>query len=263
VKLIHSDSKLKYWGIGDDIIPVLEEVNSNIGAFLAILHYYKTNQKPDASCILFKAERLASLLTIIENCRASDHTFKYLSMIRDPRGVYESQKRTRIPQTGRLMSRHPVYTAIYWNHYIKALLTNCSQVDCYQILYHEFIRKMDEALISLSAFLALDLTDITPGHGDLEDRLPDGQRDIHPGIADVPRQEKIEQWRKDLNMEEICLIERICKRYFGEFGFVATRSDDNIRGITFKIKYYTFLYQAIQLARKARFHTKRVFKLAE
>jgi hypothetical protein len=263
VKLIHSDSKLKYWGIGDDIFHILEEVKNNIGAFLAILHYYKTNQKPDASCILFKAERLASLLTIIENCRASDHTFKYLSMIRDPRGLYESQKRTRNPQTGRPMSRHPVYTAIYWNHYIKALLTNCSQVDCYQLFFYDFIRKMHEELISLSTFLGLNLKDISPGNGDLADRLPDGQRDIHSGIADGPRQEKIEQWRKELSLEEICLIERICKRYFGEIGFVATRSDYNIRGMTFKIKYYTFLYLAIQLTRKARFHMKRVFKLAE
>ena len=112
-KLIHADSKLKYWGIGDDIFNVLEEVNSNIAVFLAFLQYYQLNQKPEASFILFKAERLADLIPVIEDSRISGNTFKYISMIRDPRGVYESQKRTQVPGTGRSMSSNPVFTAIF------------------------------------------------------------------------------------------------------------------------------------------------------
>ena len=60
----------------------------------------------------------------------------------------------------------------------------------------------------------------------------------------------------------ISLIEQKCRRYFGVFGYVVSRTDHNLPGIMFKLNYYTCMYQAIQLTRKARFHTKRIFKLA-
>ncbi|MCK4854752.1 MAG: hypothetical protein KAT31_10830 [Bacteroidales bacterium] len=262
VKLIQSDSKLKYWGVGDDIFNILEDADSNIVAFLAFLHYYQLNQKPEASCILFKAERLADLFSAIENSRGSGNTFKYLSIIRDPRGVYESQRRTQVPGTGRSMSSNPVYTAIYWNHHIRAILKCRKHIDCYQILYNDFIWKMDEVIRTLSIYLGLDLKGITAVEGDLSERLPDSHRLIHQTISDIPLQEKIDEWRKELNQEEISLIERKCKRYFGEFGFVASRTDHYVPAITCKMNYYSGLYQTVQNIRKARFHLKRIFKLA-
>lgn len=262
VKLIQSDSKLRYWGIGDDIYTVLEEVDSNISAFLAFLHYYQLNQKPEASCILFKAERLADLFSAIENSRGSGNTFKYLSIIRDPRGVYESQRRTQVPGTGRSMSSNPVYTAIYWNHHIRAILKCRKHVDCCQILYNDFIWKMDEVISALSIYMGLDLKGITAAEGDLSERLPDNHRQIHLTISDIPLQEKIDKWQQELNQEEISLIERKCRRYFGEFGFVASRTDNYATAITCKMNYYSGLYQAVQLTRKVRFHLKRIVELA-
>jgi hypothetical protein len=262
VKLLQSDSKLRYWDIGEDIFTFLEDVSSNIGAFLAILHYYQLRQKPEASSILFKAERLADLFPKIENSRGSGHTFKYLSMIRDPRGVYESQKRTRIPGTNRFMSCNPVYTAIYWNHHSRVILKFRRNTDCCLVLYHDFISKMDEVISALSIYLGLYLKGITAGEGDLLDRLPDSHRLIHQSIYDIPLQEKIDEWKKELNPEEISLIERKCKKYFNEFEFVTSRTGHYIRGIICKMNYYTLLYQAVQLARKTKFHFKRVFKLA-
>jgi len=263
VKLIQSDSKLKYWGIGDDIFNVLDEVDSNIGAFLAFLHYYQLNQKPEASCILFKAERLADLFIAIERNRVSGITFKYLSMIRDPRGVYESQKRTQVPGTGRSMSCNPVFTAIFWNHHIRAILKCRKHIDCCQILYNDLIWKMDEVISALSIYLGLDLKGLTTAEGDLFERLPDNHKLIHQTISDIPLQEKIDKWKIELNQEEISLMERKCKRYFGEFGFSASVADNHIPLITCKMNYYSSLYQAVQLIRKARFYLKRILKLAQ
>jgi hypothetical protein len=261
-KLIHADSKLKYWGIGDDIFNVLEEVNSNIAAFLAFLQYFQLNQKPEASFILFKAERLADLIPVIEDSRISGNTFKYISMIRDPRGVYESQKRTQVPGTDKPMSGNPVFTAIYWNYYIRAILKCQEHIDCCQIEYIDLIKKLDEVRGVLSIYLGLDLKGISSVKGDLSERLPDSHKLIHQAITDIPLQEKIDKWKQELNQEEISLIERKCRRYFGVFGYVVSRTDHNLPAIMFKLNYYTCMYQAIQLTRKARFHTKRIFKLA-
>ncbi len=261
-KLIRSDSKLKHWGIGDDIFNILEEVNSNIAAFLAFLQYYLLNQKPEASYILFKAERLADLFPLIESSRASGFTFKYLSIIRDPRGIYESQKRTRIPGTDWFMSSNPVYTAIYWNHHSRAILRFRKQADCFQVLYYDFINKMDEVISALSVYLGSDLNGITAEKGDLSERIPDSHRSIHQSVSDVPLQEKIDRWKEELNPVEITLIERKCRNFLREFKFVASRTDHNNPVIIFKMIYYTGLYQAAQLARKAKFHFKRAFNLA-
>lgn len=262
MQLLQSDSKLKYWGIGDEILPVLEEVDSNIGAFLAFLQYYRLKQKPEASCILFKAERLASLFQVIENNRGTSNTFKYLSIVRDPRGVFESQKRTRIPGTDRLMSSNPVYTAIYWNHHSRAILGFRKQNDCFQVLYHDFIYRMNEVLSALSIFLGIDLDGITAERGDLSERIPDSHRLIHQSVSDVPLKEKIDKWKGELNPVEITLIERKCRNYLRDFKFVASRTDHNSPAIISKMIYYTGLYQAAQLARRAKFHFKRAFNLA-
>ncbi|GAI46990.1 unnamed protein product, partial [marine sediment metagenome] len=126
---------------------------------------------------------------------------------------------TQVPGTGRSMSSNPVFTAIFWNHYVRAVTKNREHIDGYQILYQELIQRMDETLSGLSGYLQLDLKGITPEEGDLKDRLPDGHKIIHKDISEIPLREIINKWKVELNQVDIVFIEQKCKKHLINFEF--------------------------------------------
>ena len=105
----------------------------------------------------------------------------------------------------------------------------------------------------------MDFGDISPGGGDLAKRLPDGHRQIHQTISEIPSLEKIDQWKEELSWEEISLIEQKCKKYFIEFGFRVSSVKKNHLGIACKMIYYTLIYRANRLIQMLVFHIKRIF----
>jgi len=258
-QILHSDRKLRSWGIEDDVFLQLEGINKNIDAFLTFLYYYQGTQKPDATSILFKSERLVDLCYDIERSKSEDIVVKYLSLIRDPRAVYASQKRTAVPGTGRKMSKNPVFTAIFWNHFARTNNKNLELIESHQILYHDLIQNMDETISGLSGYLEIDLQGISPGEGDLYGRLPDGYKPIHKYISEGPESKKINQWKEELNQEEIHLIERKCKKHLKDTGFEITgQVNVQLAGST-KVIYFTIIYQIVQFLKILLFHFKRIY----
>jgi hypothetical protein len=257
-ELTQVDPKIKYWGIQDDIFSMFEEVSSHIDAFLVFLKYYQMKQKPGASCTLFKAERLAYLYPLIESYRGTVYPFKFLSVIRDPRGIYASQKRTIMPGIDKPMSTHPVYSALYWNQYIRAILKFQDQPSSYHVLYQDLINNMDMTLGRIADFLGLNLIGIKPGMGDLGGRLPDEHKGIHPSISEFPLEEKIHEWKRDLGHEELYMIETLCKMHFGHYGFIPSLPLQPVSAKLFKLYYHVGKYWAGRLMRKAFFHLNRI-----
>ena len=257
--LMHSDRKLKAWGMGEDIFDRLQGIGRNLDAFIAFLECYRTRQKPQATGILFKAERLVDLFCDIEKFRTANTDIKYLSMIRDPRAVYASQKRTIIPGTNKRMSRNPVFTAIFWNHFMRRTARNRKNLEQHEIAYHNLVRGMKESINGLSRYLAMDLVGVSPEAGDLPDRLPDADRTIHRHISESPDNTKIDQWSKELSSEEIRLISQKCRRFLAKEGFYVESRQRLCLTETGKIIYFTLVYSVIQLAGSVTFHIKKVF----
>lgn len=258
-QILKLDRKLRTWGLGDDIYQALEGVSKNIDAFMAFLRCYQDKQKPDATSILFKAERLVDLFCDIEKSKIADIEVKYLSLVRDPRAVYASQKRTLIPGINRKMSKNPVFTAIFWNHFFRANIKNLELIEIHQILYRDLVANMDETISGLSGYLDLDLKGISPGGGDLLDRLPNGHRPIHQHITESPDSRKINQWREELSQEEIRLIEHKCRKHLieGEFEIKVQNRAQLVE--TCKVIYFTLLYRIGHFMHRFRFHLKRTF----
>jgi len=259
-QIIESDRKLRSWGINTDIFPTLERADKYIDAFMAFLFYYKLKQKPEAISILFKAERLVDLFSNIERNNRNQIKIKYLHLIRDPRAVYASQKRTLFPGTNRKMSHNPVFTALYWNHFIKAKIKNQELVGSHQTIYHDLVENMEETISGLSEYLDLDLRGISPSKGDLTGRLPDGHNPIHQYISESPDSQKINQWMKELSQEEIQLIERKSKKQLIEASFELIESGKIQLAISCKVIYFTIIYHLGHLMNTCIFHLRRIFR---
>ena len=255
--ILKSDKKVSSWGIGDDVFSKLRDARRNIDAFVAILRYYQLRQKPDANSILFKAERLVDLFEGIDRHKGSGIRVKYLSLIRDPRAIYASQKRTQIPGSNKKMSRNSVYTAIFWNHFMRRNKVNMGLLDNHTISYREMVIDLDGTLAALSGYLEQDLPGLAPGEGDLAGRLPEGHNIIHPTVNMLPDPVKIDQWREEISPEEISLIEGKCRRFMMEGGFEITRQVTTPPARKYKLIYFTIVYHADRLLHIVGFHLKR------
>src|SRR4030042_639020 len=96
--IFSTDIKLQCWREGKSFFSGLEKAINNLEAFLTILINYRNQVKPDAEFILLKAERIIYLVRKIQKVSIK-HTIRFISIIRDPRAVFASQKRTCFPET--------------------------------------------------------------------------------------------------------------------------------------------------------------------
>jgi len=262
-QILNLDSKLRSWGIGNDVFSSLGDARRNIDAFVALLRYYQLKQKPGASSILFKAERLVDLFAPIDREKGNGISIKYLSLIRDPRAIYASQKRTLIPGTRKEMSKNPVYTSILWNHFMRINNINTRLIKIHPVYYQDMVQKTEETFSSLAGYLELDLQGILPGDGDLKDRLPEGHKTIHQSIDKPPDPLKINQWKEELSKEEVGLIEDKCRKYLIARGFERIRRDEPGLGRKCKLIYFTFIYYTKQLQHIFSFQLKRILLNSE
>jgi len=153
-RLLKEDPKLKYWNLSDDIIDNLPKSATNFEIFVSILTSYKEQTKPEASVVLFKAERLIHLFDNLENVGLQDDVF-LLSIIRDCRGVYASQKQTKFPDTEKYMSRNPVETAVNWKIHINKALKMQQARNLELIRYEELISDLEIVFSSLLVKLGI------------------------------------------------------------------------------------------------------------
>ena len=261
-QLLRFDDKLKYWEIGEDVFSSLKAAKNNIDAFTVFLRHYMLMRKPAATGIFFKAERLVDLYAGIHRNEGNGIAFKYLSLVRDPRAIYASQKRTIDPGTNQVMSKNPVFTAMFWNHFMRENKKNIGKLKAHLIGYRELIEEMEVSVSGLSEYLEMDLEGISPDKGDLSSRLPDGHRKIHQNISTPPDPEKLNQWKEELSRKEIWLIERKCRKNLMKEGFKPTDGRNLPIAEMFDLFRFTLLYRWKELVRKFRFHYRKLFNQA-
>ncbi len=116
---LNLDWKFKHWGMSQEDMVSLSSKSNNFDAFCSILKLYRDKVKPQASKILFKAERIIYLWDRLKKGYHGDNLLHLIAVVRDPRGTYASQKNTIWPGSDRPFSQNPVHTSILWNSYIK------------------------------------------------------------------------------------------------------------------------------------------------
>ncbi len=230
-KVFLEDHKLKLWNLRTEVFTYLEKAETNLDAFRSTLEYYKQSNKPGASHVLFKAERIAALmgklanaystLEVIKNSRESDKIL-FLSLVRDPRAVFASQKSTRLPGSEKYMAKSPVIAAWKWKQYIhwvlKAKDNNLTQI---LIKYESLIKEPEQTLSGISGFLSLDLSGCNPEKGDLDPRLSDEEKRIHKRITKPPDTIRLNDWENRLSAKEIYLIDRTGKIAMRKLGYIS------------------------------------------
>jgi hypothetical protein len=218
IRIFSDDLKLQCWGEGESFFPGLKIANNNLEAFFTILINYKNQFKPGTEHILFKAERIVFLVRKILKVR-TNHTIRFLSIIRDPRAVFASQKRTLIPEIKQLMSKNPVRTALFWKGHIRRSISESNQNKLCILKYEDLIIDYNRTIRVISVLLDTDLSDINPERGSLYKRFSEDHKLIHINVEKPPDSGKICEWENHLNKTEILKIDFLTNKILTKFGY--------------------------------------------
>lgn len=239
INIFSSDTKLQNWGDGKLFVQGLENAKNNLEAFITILINYRNNVKPDAEFILFKGERIVHLISKILRIKNNHKTY-FIAIIRDPRGVYASQKRTFFPETKKLMSTNPVRTSLLWKEHVKRVLINDNQDNLFVLRYEDLVMNIDDNIKDISRLLNLGLSGITPGQGALVKRLPHNHKSIHLNCDKPPDQKKVQEWENMLSKSEILKIEFVTNKLLIKLNYKKKQ-----KGFQYLIIVSTVIYQTI------------------
>ncbi len=218
---IQDDPKMKMWDMQDQHFEWGEKHSpgNRLEAFSFFLDRYRKRIKPDADFILFKAERLIHLYPRIRKATRPGVDIRFVSLLRDIRAVYASQKRTPLLPGNRMMSRDPVATALDWNSRVRKTLKGARNREMRYIKYEHFILEFPRSLdMMLSAFGLPSGTQVKDA-GDLASRLGPEWKTIHADLEQDAIPGKTDEWKGKLTEKEIFLIQGVSSKWIKKLDY--------------------------------------------
>lgn len=217
---IKTDLKLKTWRFSTKLFKYLENARTNFEAFFAFLKSFSEVVKPEAKIVVFKAERLIHFFHLpgfIEIQKV--YSIQMLAVVRDIRGIYYSQVNTIIPESGKLMAKGVVHSALNWNKFVMAVERLQGTPDFMSMKFENLIGDFSLSMSRLAFFLGLKNTKFSADKGQLFGILNQGHREIHLNASRKPIISKIDEWQGSLSHSKICLIEFISKTELLHFNY--------------------------------------------
>jgi len=241
--LFSGDPKLKHWGLTvSDFVDTVQYKN-NFEVFVEILKKYRDRVKPEASIILFKADTIAYFCNQIPEEFYKRYGINIISIIRDGRASYASQRETVGARKQKPMSRNPVKAAILWKKWIKFYSNHLNDPRFIYIRYEEMINEFESQFHQLLLDLNLNSeVESKTINGDLYDRIPPIQRTMHQNVLRSPLPEKIEMWKQILPPIHIIILEKIAEIELMQMGYPLLSPDTNKILTYIVLSYYWILY---------------------
>lgn len=132
---------------------------------------------------------------------------KIIGLIRDGRGVFNSQKKSIYSKTGRPFETNPFNAAERWSQMARRLrlMEKESPSQTLIIHYEDLVENEAKILKMIGKFLDFNHRDMVKKEEGYQ--VPHRYADLHKNIAKPPIRERIIAWQKELTEEEIFAFE--------------------------------------------------------
>lgn len=260
LSILSNDKKLKYWGLQINDLSGLNTVKTNFDAFAEILKAYQRKIKPNATTIVFKGTKLIDLYDKISRETKNKYNLKYISIIRDGRAVFASQRRTIDPYTHKPMNTNPFITAKNWNKLVDKSLKYENTKDYFIIKYEHLIKNCKKILSHLFEKIGLPLIyENSNNTGDLFERIPEAQKSIHLNVLKNANIEYIDGWKEKVSPVYIYLFEKIAHINLLNLGYYIIHPKINLRKLFFIENYFKLKLLYFKLKSKFSLFIKYTF----
>lgn len=253
-------SKLNSWNLSRE--RVMQSLRNRIPGLTGrqlvqeLMECYRQENAPDSRICLYKGSPAMpwdgpDLLEVFPGFRA-------VHLIRDPRAVYASQRRSVNPYTQRPFARHALQTAAQWQRAVGAS-ARLHHSRWLEVRYEDLVLSTDRVLDEVLDFLGGERGESLMA-GRLADKLPAVERQIHRLASDRPKEARIDSWRGDLTPAETGRIEVILRSDMEALGYECTQGIGALRATMIRARWACsrFIRQCDRLLRlPARIATDR------
>lgn len=209
--LLDLDYKFQFWKL-----PISTILNSSILGkkfflfFIDILIAFQKKHFPDSKIIVFKHNYIYKIF--LEISKPGNIELYGFSLIRDPRSIYNSQKKTISPYTHRKMCTNPLHFIKEWNKYVDRH-QSVSQFNNYSIIvFEDIILYFNDVMDFI-----LNCLGIQESFNKYLNSLPkhtmwinSDYKTIHPDIDKLPIIANINKWKKEVNLVELEILTKYC-----------------------------------------------------
>jgi len=223
-ELFRNDIKLKYWNLERSHLEKIDANLNNIDKFYEILNTYRSRINSKASIIVFKAVELIYTYNKIPQITKEKYNIKYISIIRDGRASFASQKETYY--LGKPMETNPWLAARKWNRHVNLSMKHLNNEDFFVLTYENLIRKMKETMHDLITKLNFNLDNNNfSKKGNYFEMILPTQKSMHRDIQKLPDPSKINNWKLKLTNNEIYIFEKVSKYTFekSRYGLISPK----------------------------------------
>lgn len=243
LKILYSDIKFRSWEVDESELKnilLYEDKPIKFKKFLQIILgiYFREQDSRNIKVYIYKCAGYIKYLDILKKIFPDS---KVICILRDPRAIYNSQKKSLSSIEKKPMSKNPIRAGLQWNKVIKVIDKHKDENWFYLIRYEDLIESKDEALNDIVDFLCVSKEKIK-SYNYLQ-KIPREQRHLHKNIDKNPINKRIRAWEKELNYIEIGVIEKVIGKKLEKYGYNFFTDENyrkyNIQYMKYKIKHIT------------------------
>ena len=237
--ILTTDPKLKFWNLDPSEFDTKYQYEDNFEVFLDILMKYREKVKPEATTILFKADIVAYYCNHIPEQYYKKHNIKIISIIRDGRASYASQRDTIGARTQKPLNRNPVKVAKLWKRWINFQTQHGNDSRFVIIRYEKLMKNFQYQFNHLLTQLDLNSEQGKSNNkGDLYERIPTNQKPMHHNVLKPPLVENINKWQQILPSAHVAIFEQISRKELILMGYPLENPKSNKLLICFLYNYF-------------------------
>lgn len=248
---ISNDKKFTLWDIPIDSTGC----KSRIDLFYKIIDDYSQKLTKSPRFIVFKERSILEYYKVLGN---SNRSVCFVSLIRDPRAVFASQKRTINLSQNRVMSNNALTSARIWNRHCK---TNekfkNDNIPLNTITYEELIGNTKLTIKNLLNRIVKSDFELYKKSDFEQQPFYDRIDEKHILVSEPPIISRINAWKNELSEADIAIIEHVCYDNMVKYQYeVSSKSKINYSKYSLLLLLHwidIFYWRALVLLRKIRF----------
>jgi len=154
----------------------------------------------------------------IEEVRNYFPEAKFIHLKRDPRAIFNSQKKSKDSRTGKKMNKNVIAFSLGYRKMYNIIRQYENTNFFYALKYEDLISNTEDEIEQLLNFLEVDNRE--KDNNDYYDKIPDSQKPLHSNVKYPPIEQRKTSWTEELAEAEIAILEFCLKKEISDEGYV-------------------------------------------